>query len=75
MKYVQQIRGKWFVRVTVPEELRSIIGLRELVERDLPSDARARERLVHGILHRFFATIDKARVDLETRRNSPSIAL
>ncbi|QCO56297.1 site-specific integrase [Pseudorhodobacter turbinis] len=75
MKYVQQVRGKWIVRVTVPPELRAIIGQRELVERDLPSDTRTREKMAHGILNRFFATIDKAREIFETRKNSPPIAL
>jgi hypothetical protein len=50
MKYVQQVKGNWIVRITVPEELRLIIGNRELVERDLPSDEKARERLAHGSL-------------------------
>jgi hypothetical protein len=40
MKYVQQVKGKWIVRVTVPEELRPIITRRELVERDLPSEKK-----------------------------------
>lgn len=75
MKYVQQVRGKWLVRLTVPDELRAIIGQRELVERDLPSDSRARERLAHGIINRFFARIDEARKVLDARRNSPSVTL
>jgi hypothetical protein len=37
-RYLQPIRGKWVVRVTVPEELRDILGMRKLVETDLPSD-------------------------------------
>jgi hypothetical protein len=44
MQYVQNLRGKWLVRITVPEELRNIVGARELVEKDPPSDARKRER-------------------------------
>ncbi|WP_113913131.1 phage integrase SAM-like domain-containing protein [Roseovarius dicentrarchi] len=72
MKYVQQVRGKWIVRLTVPDELRAIIGQRELVEGGLPSDTRARERMAHRILSRFFATIEEAREVLEARKNLPS---
>ena len=43
MKYVQQDKGNWRIRIAVPEELRPISGHRELVERDLPSDKKARE--------------------------------
>ena len=42
MKYVQHVRGKWIVRITVPEELRDLVGVRELVEKDLPSNLRER---------------------------------
>lgn len=45
MKYVQHARGKWKVRITVPVELRGIIGASELVESDLPGDAKSRERM------------------------------
>ena len=44
MKYVQHARGKWKVRITVPVELRGIIGASELVESDLPSDVRTAVR-------------------------------
>lgn len=71
MKYVQQARGKWKVRITVPEELRGIIGARELVESDLPADARSREKTAHGIINRFFARIDEAREIHEARRSDP----
>jgi hypothetical protein len=42
MRYVQSVRGKWVVRMTVPEELRDLIGQRELVATDLPADKRSR---------------------------------
>jgi hypothetical protein len=44
MKHVQHARGKWKVRITVPVELRGIIGASELVESDLPSDVRTAVR-------------------------------
>ena len=72
MKYVQQVRGRWIVRVTVPEELRDIIGGRELVGKDLPSDAKSREKLAHGIINSFFAKIDEAQEIFEARKNMPS---
>lgn len=75
MKYVQQVRGKWIVRITVPDELREIIGVRELVEKDLPSDARTREKLAHGIINRFFARIDEAREVYEARKSAPAVTL
>ena len=45
MKHLQHVRGKWVVRVTVPEELREIVGKREPVDYELPPDAKAREIL------------------------------
>ena len=56
----------------MPEELRPIIGHRELVERDLPSDKKPRERLAHDIINRFLTKIDDARDLLEARRDSPN---
>ena len=51
MKYVQHVSGKWIVRITVPEELRGLVGVRELVEKDLPSNLR--ERVASGIVSNF----------------------
>ncbi|MCE5973418.1 site-specific integrase [Sinirhodobacter sp. WL0062] len=75
MKYVQHVRGKWIVRITVPEELRDIIGARELVEKDLPSDTRKRERIAHGIIDGFLARIDAARDIHENRGNARALPL
>lgn len=75
LKYVQQVKGNWIGRITVPEELRKIIGQRELVERDLPSDKRTRERLAHGIIDRFIAKIEKAREILAANKDAPSFVL
>jgi hypothetical protein len=75
MQYVQNLRGKWLVRITVPEELRNIVGARELVEKDPPSDARKRERLALGIINGFLARIDAAREALEVRKNAPDMTL
>lgn len=60
MKYVQQVRGKWVVRMVVPEELRGIIGHRELVEIGLPSEARAREKRATAVINSFHAKLDEA---------------
>ena len=65
MKYVQQVRGKWFVRMVVPEDLRSILGQRELVEIGLPSEARARERRAIAVINSFHAKLDEAREIVE----------
>lgn len=61
MKYVQNVRGRWVVRMTVPEELRAIIGQRELVEIGLPSDAKSREKKAVAIINAFHAKLDEAR--------------
>ncbi len=75
MKYVQHIRGKWRVRIKVPDELVPIIGKTELSESDLPSDPRSRERLAHGIINRFLTQIEDARERLEARTKVPELAL
>ncbi|MGJ8605738.1 MAG: hypothetical protein ACSHXH_16600, partial [Marivita sp.] len=72
MKHVQKVRGIWVVRVTVPEELRDIIGVRELVERGLPNDTRQRERLAVGIINGFYARIEEAQEQLATRGDAPA---
>ena len=61
MKYVRNVRGRWVVRMTVPEELRAIIGQRELVEIGLPSDATSREKQAVAIINAFHAKLDEAR--------------
>lgn len=61
MKYVQQVRGKWIVRMVVPEELRGLIGQRELVEIGLPSDAKSREKKAIPIINAFLARLEEAR--------------
>lgn len=61
MKYVQLVRGKWVVRMVVPEELRGIIGQRELVEIGLPNEARAREKKAVAVINGFHAKLDEAR--------------
>ncbi|MCA0996296.1 tyrosine-type recombinase/integrase [Alloyangia pacifica] len=75
MKHVQHVRGKWVVRVTVPEELRAILGKRELVENDLPNDSRARERKAIGVINGFYAQIDEARERFEAQKSNPQAAL
>jgi hypothetical protein len=61
MKYVQNIRGKWAVRMVVPDELRHIIGRNELVQIGLPDNAKAREKMAIGIVNAFQAQLDEAR--------------
>ena len=75
MKYVQHIRGKWRVRIKVPDELVPIIGKTELSQGDLPSDYRARERLAPGIINRFLTQIDEARERLEARGKTSKLVL
>ena len=72
MKHVQKVRGIWVVRVTVPVELRDIIGVRELVERGLPNDTRQRERLAVGIINGFYARIEEAQEQLASRGDAPA---
>lgn len=60
MKHVQFNRGRYVVRVTVPEDLRSIIGKRELVE-PLGGDKKSAERAAHGVIAGFLAQIEDAR--------------
>uniref|UniRef100_UPI0011AE8577 hypothetical protein n=1 Tax=Mangrovicoccus ximenensis TaxID=1911570 RepID=UPI0011AE8577 len=76
MKYVQNIRGKWCVRMVVPDDLVPIIGKRELRETDLPSEPRARERQAHAVINRFFAQLDEAREHLVAKEaaNRPTLS-
>ncbi|MCA0207316.1 MAG: site-specific integrase [Proteobacteria bacterium] len=74
MKHLQHVRGKWVVRVTVPDDLREIVGKRELVHYDLPPDVKARERKAIAVINSFYATIDEARVILDSRRPTLSTA-
>lgn len=73
MKHVSFIRGRYVVRVTVPVELRDIIGKRELVE-PLGGDKKAAERAAHGVIARFHAQIDDARERLATMQPTISTA-
>lgn len=47
--------------MVVPEELRGIVGQRELVEIGLPSEARAREKHAFKAINAFHAKLDEAR--------------
>jgi integrase len=67
LKYVHFTRGSYKVRVTVPPELRAIIGKRELTE-NLGSDKRLAERRSHGVIARFLATIEDARQQADANR-------
>ncbi len=74
MKYVSRERGKWRVRITVPGELRAIVGKRELVESGLPDEPRAREREAHKIINRFFTMIEDAEEHLAEAKRDPDRA-
>lgn len=73
MKHVSFIRGRYVVRVTVPAELREIVGKRELVE-PLGGDKKAAERTAHGVIARFHAQIDEARERLAAAQPTMSTA-
>jgi integrase len=67
MKYVSFTRGRYAVRITVPEELRGIIGKRELVE-PLGGDKKIAERNANGVIAGFLATIDDAKAKLQAKQ-------
>ncbi|MCW1919979.1 site-specific integrase [Rhodobacter sp. KR11] len=73
MKNVQHIRGKWVARIVVPDELRPVIGKRELVE-ELPTEAKARERRALAVLNGFHAQLDDARDKLAASRPTATTA-
>lgn len=70
MKYVQNIRGKWVVRIVVPEELRHIIGRNELWHIGLPDKAKEREKQALKIINAYLAEIDDAREVWEALREA-----
>lgn len=61
------------VRVTVPPELRGIVGKRELVE-PLGGDKKAAERKAHGVIAGFLAQIEEARERLDGLKPTISTA-
>lgn len=73
MKHVHFIRGRYVVRVTVPPELREIVGKRELVE-PLGGDKKAAERKAHGVIAGFLAQIEEARERLDALKPTISTA-
>jgi len=75
MKYVQHVRKEWCLRITVPAELRGILGCRELVERHLPQDTRTRERVVLPMIERFLTQIDDARASLVAAKSADTPTL
>ena len=67
MKHVQHVRGKWVARMTVPPELREMLGMREPVA-PLGGDKKQAERQVHAVLNRFHAILDDAREAVAANR-------
>lgn len=73
MKHVSFNGGRFVVRVTVPEDLRPIIGKRELVD-PLGGDKKAAERKAHGVIAGVLARIEDARERLDVTRPTLSSA-
>ena len=73
MKYVQYVRVKWVARMTVPTELRDMLGMRELVA-PLGGDKKEAERKALLVLNRFHAILDDAREALVANRPTLSTA-
>ena len=70
MKYVHFARGRYEARVTVPLELRAIIGKREL-KGNRGADKQIAERKAHGTIAGFLAMIEDAAAQLIA--NSPTV--
>lgn len=68
-KYLLLRQGRYWARVTVPKELRPIVGRNELRE-PLGPDLKAAERRLHSSVARMLATLDRARREL--RPSSPA---
>ncbi|WDR05617.1 hypothetical protein PSQ90_15320 [Devosia rhodophyticola] len=64
MKHLHQIRGRWAVRIGVPDTLRNIIGKRELREW-LGTDKNVAQRSAPAVIARFYQQIDEAKALLE----------
>ena len=60
MKHVQHVGGRWIARMTIPDELRAILNMRELVA-PLGTDKKQAERQALAVLNRFHAILDEAR--------------
>lgn len=73
MKHVDFYRNKYRARMTVPVELREIIGKRELVE-SLGADKRQAEKLAHRTIASFHALLDDARAQLAANRTTATAA-
>ena len=73
MKHVQHVRGRYVARMTVPVELRPIVGMRELVA-PLGSDKKQAERQANAVLNRFHAILDDAREAFDAGRPNLSTA-
>jgi hypothetical protein len=73
LKYVHFIRGNYVARITVPEELRPILGLREL-SNNLGPDKKSSEKRAHGAIAGFLEQIEEARLTLQSTRPTLSDA-
>lgn len=67
MKHLSRIRGRFCVRIGVPENLRGIIGRRELREW-LGHDRTVAERAAPAIIGKFYKIIDEAKAKLATNQ-------
>jgi integrase len=73
MKNVQFVRGQYRARMVVPEELRKIIGKRELVEA-LGADKKIAHRKALAALNRFHEILEEAKQKLELSKPTLSDA-
>lgn len=73
MKHVQHVCGKWVARMTVPTELRDMLGMRELVA-PLGGDKKEAERKALVVLNRFHAILEEAQEAVAANRPSLSTA-
>ena len=73
MKHVQHVRGRWIARMTIPDELRAILNMRELVA-PLGTDKKQAERQALAVLNRFHAILDEARKAYVANRSTLSSA-
>lgn len=63
MKHLQEIKGRFAVRIVVPPELRGVIGRGEL-RRWLGRDRKIAERNAHAVIADFMEQLDSARATL-----------
>ena len=71
MKHLHHIKGRYVVRVVVPENLRPVIGCGPELREWLGGDKKIAERNAPAVIARFYSQIDEAKATLAL--NGPSI--